>query len=144
VNSFLPSLSEPRSSKVNNIMAAPAIQATTTVAFRATGIKPSSVHIFAKSGRKWIVASEVCRILGIRTDNVPKLVPEQDRDRAIVLTKGSVQSVTTITEDGFNLLVAQSTKPAAKALHEWMVKEALPTIPKALAPKVPVEQGDLF
>jgi prophage antirepressor-like protein len=52
--------------------------------------------------------------------------------------------VTTITEDGFNLLVAQSTKPVAKALHEWMVKEALPTIPKALAPKVPVEQGDLF
>ena len=119
-------------------MAATAIPATTTVAFKAAGIKPLSVHIFAKSGRKWIVASEVCRILGIRTDNVLKLVPEQDRSRATVLT------VTTITEDGFNLLVAQSTKPVAKALHEWMVKEALPAIPKVLAPKVPAGQGDLF
>jgi prophage antirepressor-like protein len=127
-----------------NIMAAIAIQHTTTVAFRTMGIKPSSIHIFAQSGRKWIVASEVCRILSIRTDTVPKLVPEQDRGRATVLTKGSVQSVTTITEDGFNLLIAQSTKPVAKALHEWMVKEALPSIPKALAPKVPVGQGDLF
>ena len=61
-----------------------------------------------------------------------------------MLTKGSVQSVTTITEDGFKLLVAQSTKPVAKALHEWMVKEALPSIPKAQAPKVPAGQGDLF
>jgi prophage antirepressor-like protein len=144
VNSFLPSSSEPRSSKVNNIMAATAIQTTTTVAFRATGIKPSSVHTFAQSGSKWIVASEVCRILGIRTDNVPKLVPEQDRGRATLLTKGSVQSVTTITEDGFNLLVAQLTKPVAKALHEWMVKEALPLIPKTLAPRISVGQGDLF
>jgi prophage antirepressor-like protein len=125
-------------------MAATAIQTTATVAFRAADIKPSSVHIFAKGGRKWIVASEVCRILGVRTDNVPKLVPEQDRGRATVLTKGSVQSVTTITENGFNLLVAQSTKPVAKALQEWMVKEALPSIPKALVPKVPVGQGDLF
>ena len=63
-------------------MAATAIQATTTVAFRAAGITPSFVHIFAKSGRKWIVASEVCRILGIRTDNVPKLVPECLRDKS--------------------------------------------------------------
>ncbi|MFL5281839.1 MAG: Bro-N domain-containing protein [Rhodopila sp.] len=125
-------------------MAATAIQTTTIVAFRASGIKPSPVHIFAKSGRKWIVASEVCRILGIRTDNVPQLVPEQDRGRATVLSKGSVQSVTTITEDGFNLLAAQSTKPVAKALREWMVEEALPLIPKAPAPKVPVGQGDLF
>jgi prophage antirepressor-like protein len=125
-------------------MAATAIQTTATVAFRAASIKPSSIHIFAKGGRKWIVASEICRILGIRTDNVPKLVPEQDRGRATVLTKGSVQSVTTITENGFNLLVAQSTKPVAKALHEWMVKEALPSIPKALAPKAPVGQGNLF
>ncbi len=130
--------------EVNNIMAATAIQTTTTVAFRVSGIKPSPVHIFAKSGRKWIVASEICRILGIRTDTVPKLVPEQDRGRATVLTKGSVQSVTTITEDGFNLLVAHSAKPVAKALREWMVEEALPSIPKALAPKVPVGQGDLF
>ena len=52
--------------------------------------------------------------------------------------------MTTITENGFNLLIAQSTKPVAKALYEWMVKEALPAIPKVLAPKVPVEQGNLF
>ena len=129
--------------KVNSIMPATAIQPT-TVSFRVSGSKPVPVQVFVKSGRKWIVASEVCRILGIRTDSVPQLVPEKDRSRANVLTKGSVQSVTTVTEDGFNLLVARSAKPAAKALREWIVREVLPSIPKASAPTVPVGQGEFF
>jgi len=129
---------------VNGIMPSTAIQATTSVTFRVSGIKPSPVHVFAKGGRKWIVASEVCRILGLRTDTVPRLVPEQERSHATVLTKGSVQSVITITEEGFNLLVAQSAKPTAKALREWMVGEVLPSIVKALPPKVPEGQGELF
>jgi prophage antirepressor-like protein len=130
--------------EVNSIMPTTMIQPTTTVSFRVGGSKPVPVQVFVKSGRKWIVASEVCRILGIRTDNVPQLVPEKDRSRANVLTKGSVQSVTTITEDGFNLLVARSAKPAAKALCAWIVGEVLPSIPKASAPNVPVGQGEFF
>jgi prophage antirepressor-like protein len=125
-------------------MPSTAIQATTTVTFRVSGIKPSPILVFAKGGRKWIVASEVCRILGLRTDSVPKLVPEQDRSHATVLTKGSVQSVITITEEGFSLLVAQSAKPIAKALREWMIGEALPSIVKVQPPKVPEGQGELF
>src|SRR3954453_23334634 len=126
-------------------MPATGIQATTTVIFKANGIKPSPVHVFAKGGRKWIVASDVCRLLGLRTDSVPKLVPEQDRSHATVLTKGSVQSVITVTEAGFSLLVAQSSKPAAKALHEWMVGEVLPSVGKTLPPARAVEgQGKLF
>ena len=121
-----------------------AIQPTTTVSFRVSGSKPSPVQVFVKGGRKWIVASEVCRILGIRTDSVPQLVPEQDRSHVTLLTKGKVQSVTTITENGFNLLVAGSAKPAAKALHDWMAGEVLPSIPKAPARKVPVGQSELF
>ena len=58
-----------------------------------------------------------------------------------MLTKGSVQSVITITEEGFNLLVAQSAKPTAKALREWMVGDVLPSIVKVLPPKVPEGQG---
>jgi prophage antirepressor-like protein len=119
-------------------MVATAIQPTTTVSFRASGIKPSPIQVFVKAGQKWIVASEVCRILGIRTDCVPQLIPEKDRSRAAVLTKGSVRSVTTITEAGFNLLVAQSAKPAAKALREWMVGDVLPSIPRPPASKVPL------
>jgi prophage antirepressor-like protein len=42
-----------------------------------------------------------------------------------------VQSVTIVTAAGFNLLVAQSSKPAAKALHEWMVGEVLPSVGKS-------------
>jgi hypothetical protein len=64
---------------VNEIMRSTEIQATTSVTFRVSGAKPSPVHVFAKGGRKWIVASEVCRILGFRTDTVPKLLSEQDR-----------------------------------------------------------------
>jgi prophage antirepressor-like protein len=125
-------------------MPSPAIQTTTTATFRSSGLKPSPVLVFAKGGRKWIVASEVCRILGLRTDSVPKLVPEQDRSHATILTKGSVQSVVTITEQGFNLLVAQSAKPIAKALHEWMIADVLPSIVKVPPSKVPEGQGELF
>jgi prophage antirepressor-like protein len=121
-----------------------AIQATTSVAFRVSGSKPSPVHVFAKGGRKWIVASEVCRILGIRTDTVPKLVPEQNRGHATLLTKGGMQSVITITGEGFNVLVARSTKPVAKALREWMTKEVLASVGKAPPSKVPEGQGELF
>ena len=125
-------------------MPSTAIQTTTTAIFRVSGIKPSPVLVFATGGRKWIVASEVCRILGLRTDSVPKLVPEQDRSHAAILTKGSVQSVDTVTEQGFNLLVAQSAKPVAKALREWMIAEVLPSIVKVPPPKVPEGQGELF
>jgi prophage antirepressor-like protein len=125
-------------------MPSTAIQATTSLTFRVSGTKPSLVHVFARDGRKWIGASEVCRILGLRTDTVPKWVPEQDRSHATVLTKGSIQSVTTITEVGFNLLVAQSPKPIAKTLHEWMVKEVLPSIVKAPPSRVPKGQGELL
>jgi prophage antirepressor-like protein len=126
-------------------MASTGLQPTTALTFRATGSKPWLVHVFAKGGRKWIVASDVCRILGIRTDAVPKLIPEQERGRATVLSKGSVESVTIVTAAGFNLLIAQSSKPIAKTLHEWMVGEALPPVGKAAPPTRTVEgQGKLF
>jgi prophage antirepressor-like protein len=108
-------------------MASTELQPTTALTFRATGSKPWPVHVFAKGGRKWIVASDVCRILGIRTDAVPKLIPEQERGHATVLSQRSVQSVIVITSAGFSLLVAQSSKPAAKALYEWMTGEVLPS-----------------
>src|ERR1700760_1204652 len=107
-------------------MASTGLQPTTAVTFRIAGSKPCLIHVFAKGGRRWIVASEVCRILGIRTDAVPKLIPEQERGHATVLSKGSVESVTIITAAGLNLLIAQSSKPIAKALHEWMTREGLP------------------
>jgi prophage antirepressor-like protein len=125
-------------------MASTALQATTAVTFRASGIKASPVHVFAKGGRKWIVASEVCRILGLRTDAVPRLLPEQHRSHATVLTHGSVQSVTIVTEEGFNRLVGQSSKPVAKVLHAWMAGEVLPVVGKALVSKAPERQGELF
>jgi prophage antirepressor-like protein len=126
-------------------MASTDLQPTTALTFRATGSKPWLVHVFAKGGRKWIVASDVCRILGIRTDAVPKLIPEQERGRATVLSKGSVESVTIVTAAGFNLLTAQSSKPIAKALHEWIVGEALPSVGKRAQPTRTTEgQGKLF
>jgi prophage antirepressor-like protein len=125
-------------------MASTAIQATTAVSFKASGIKASSIHVFAKGGRKWIVASDVCRILGLRTDAVLQLVPEQNRARATVLTHGSVQSVTIVSEEGFNHLVGQSSKPVAKVLHAWMVGEVLPAVGKTPVSTALDRQGELF
>jgi prophage antirepressor-like protein len=120
------------------------LQPTIAVTFRASGIKPSPVHVFAKGGRKWIIASDVCRIIGLRTDSVPKLVPEQDRSRATVLTQGSVQAVTVVSEEGFNVLVGQSSKPVAKVLRQWLMEEVLPAVARAPAPKSREGQGELF
>ena len=40
--------------------------------------------------------------------------------------------------------VAQSAKPIATALREWMTKEVLPSMEKAPSPKVPEGKGRLF
>jgi prophage antirepressor-like protein len=125
-------------------MVSTGLQPTTTVTFRVAGSKPCQIHVFARGGRKWIVASEVCRILGIRTDAVPKLIAEQERGHATVLSKGSVESVTVVTAAGFSLLVAQSSKPAAKALHEWMTGEVLASVGKPASPVRAEDQGELF
>ena len=111
-------------------MVATAIQTTVTVTFRPSGGEPSPVRLFARGGRPWIIASDVCRIIGIRTESVIRLLPEHYRSHATVLTKGTVQSVTAISDEGFGILAMQSNKPAAKALREWIAGEVLPSILK--------------
>ena len=123
-------------------MAAPAIQTTVTVTFKPRGGEASPIRLFARGGRPWIVASDVCRIIGIRTDAVSRLLPEQFRSHATVLTKGMVQSVTAITEEGFGLLVRESNKPAAKALREWMAAELLPSFLKPDSAEAPRRTSD--
>jgi prophage antirepressor-like protein len=123
-------------------MAAPAIQTTVTVTFKLRGGAPSPIRLFARGGRPWIVASDVCRIIGIRTDAVSRLLPEQFRSHATVLTKGMVQSVTAITDEGFGLLVMESTKPAAKALREWIAAEVLPSVLKLGGSDAPKPTSD--
>jgi prophage antirepressor-like protein len=62
-----------------------------------------------------------------------------------VLSQRSVQSVIVITSAGFNLLVAQSSKPAAKALYEWMTGEVLPSVGKPAPPaRAAEDQRELF
>ena len=48
-------------------------QPTTAFIFRAAGSKPVAIHVFVRDRRKWIVASDVCRVLGLQTDDVPKV-----------------------------------------------------------------------
>ena len=111
-------------------MAAPAIQTTVTVTFKPRGGEASPIRLFARGGRPWIIASDVCRIIGIRTEAVNRMLPDQFRSHATVLTKGTVQSVTAISDEGFGILAMQSNKPAAKALREWIAGEVLPSILK--------------
>ena len=123
-------------------MAATSIQTTVTVTFRPSGSERLPIRLFARGGYPWMIASDVCRIIGLRTEAVNRLVPDQYRSHASVLTKGSMQSVTAITEEGLDLLVTQSNKPAAKALREWMVGEVLPSIRKQVPSDVPRPGSD--
>jgi prophage antirepressor-like protein len=131
--------------EVTPAMTSTEFQPTTAFTFRTAGSKPVAIHVFVRDRRKWIVASDVCRVLGLRTDDVPKLVPEKERSRATVLSQGATQSVTTVTKEALDLLVAKSKKPAAKQLHQWLAAEVLPVVGKPRPPDEGEErQGRLF
>ncbi len=96
--------------------------------FSATSQEMRSVLI---NGEPWVVAKDVCAILGIRnhSDALSKL---DDDEKGVVKTDtlGGTQSLSVVNESGLYSLIFRSNKPEAKVFRKWVTSEVLPTIRK--------------
>jgi prophage antirepressor-like protein len=99
------------------------VQSVTTVTFRADGVPASPIRAFSRGGHPWLVASDICRIAGVRTEVALKSVPEEHRGHATVLDKGRVQAVAVVSDVGFDALLSQASGHAAKALRNWIAHQ---------------------
>jgi len=102
------------------------------------------------------VAADIVAILYPEADRhsyskyLEKIQPEW-KGKKKVTTPGGTQSVTTIYEPGFYILIARSNSPIALPFQKWMFEEVLPAIRRdyfGMAPSVevapdPVAFGDL-
>ncbi len=79
----------------------------------------------------WVVAKDVCNILGISKyrDVVSKL-DDDERVSIKVDTLGGKQKMVVINESGLYALIFKSNKPEAKVFRKWVTSEVLPTLRK--------------
>jgi prophage antirepressor-like protein len=84
------------------------------------------------NGDGWLVAADVCRVLGI--GNVSQAIESLDDDeRNTISIREGIRgnpNVNIISESGLYALVFQSRKPEAKRFRKWVTSEVLPSIRK--------------
>lgn len=80
------------------------------------------------NGETMFVATDVCRVLGIK--NVSQAVKRLDYDERSMLNIGRQGNVHIINEYGLYELVLVSKKPEAKAFKRWVTHEVIPQIRK--------------
>lgn len=79
----------------------------------------------------WFVASDVCRVLGVK--NVPDAVDRLDEDEKGIVTidtLGGAQAMNAVSEPGVYRLVFTSRKPVAERFKRWLAHEVIPQIRK--------------
>ena len=94
------------------------------------------VRIIELDGEVWLVAKDVCDILGLT--NPTMAIQELDDDEKMTLSnseghsgkRGGAQSYNVINEAGLYKLTFKSRKPAAKEFTRWVTHEVLPSIRK--------------
>ena len=98
--------------------------------------KGAHVRTVEIDGEAWLVAKDVCDILGIA--NARDAVSELDDDEKMTVAnpdghsgqRGGAQMFNVINEPGLYKLTFKSRKPAAKDFTRWVTHEVLPTIRK--------------
>lgn len=76
------------------------------------------------------VAADVCRVLGWKnaSDQIAKLLDDDEKGIDSIYTPGGPQEILTITEPGFNKLLTRSRKPIGKRFARFIFHEVLPCI----------------
>lgn len=99
-------------------------------AFQFSAAK-QEVRSFLIENEPWMVAKDVCDILGISKyrDAISKLDPDE-RGSVLVDTLGGKQRVSTVSESGLYALIMRSNKPEAKTFRKWVTAEVLPSLRK--------------
>lgn len=80
-------------------------------------------------GEPWFVASDICRVLGLR--NASKALQGLDDDEKGITncyTLGGSQELLTVCEAGAYTLIIRSHKPIARPFRRWVTHDVLPSI----------------
>jgi anti-repressor protein len=90
------------------------------------------VRVVVKDGEPWLVAKDVCDVLGYKNsrDAVIRHVDELDKGVAFHDSLGGEQEITIINESGLYSLILSSKLPDAKKFKRWVTYEVLPSIRK--------------
>lgn len=88
--------------------------------------------ILDEYGRPWLIAKEVCDILGLEPRDSVRYLDDDEKSyvsrNRIGLAPGKPMFI--INESGLYNLVLKSRKPEAKAFRKWITSEVLPQIRK--------------
>lgn len=79
----------------------------------------------------WIVAKDLCSILGLGNVTKALYVLESDEKLTLpIVRSGQNRNVNLVNESGMYALIFQSRKTEAKAFRKWVTSEVLPSIRK--------------
>lgn len=82
------------------------------------------------SGEPLFCLSDVCKILGLRTNKVVQRLSKDVLSKYPLLTSGGNQVFSFVNEDGLYDVILDSRKPEAKAFRKWVTSDVLPSIRK--------------
>lgn len=86
-----------------------------------------TVRAVIKNGKRWLVASDVCRLLGLQRSRAGvSRLDEDESILAVIPTPGGPQQTLLVSESGAYHLTFVSRKPNAKRFRRWVTEEVLP------------------
>jgi prophage antirepressor-like protein len=103
----------------------------------------SDVRVVLINGEPWLVAKDLCEVLGIKnhSDACDRL-DEDEKDIASTDTLGGSQGMVVISESGFYRLVMTSRKLEVRKFQKWVTSVVIPSIRKtgvySIAPEISV------
>jgi prophage antirepressor-like protein len=91
----------------------------------------------------WLVAKDVCEILGLSDTNMAlRNLDDDEKLTQKIFGSGQSRKMWLINESGFFALVLRSNKPEAKSFRKWVTSEVLPAIRKKGYYGMPQKQSD--
>jgi len=94
--------------------------------------KDFAVRAFEDNGEIYVVANDVCDVLGYTNPRsaIQNHVFTEDVAKFDTLSQGGVQGMNCVNESGLYALIFGSRKAAAKKFKRWVTSEVLPAIRK--------------
>jgi len=97
------------------------------------------VRTVVKDGEPWVVAKDVCELLGYAWKGQAAIahVPEDWRGVTSVQTPSGIQEMVVLSEQGLYFFLARSDKPGALPFQMWIAGEIIPTIRRTGSYSIP-------
>lgn len=90
-----------------------------------------SVRTVIRDREPWLVAKDVCDVLGLGNPRTSLALLEDDEKGVHSMdTPGGSQEMTIVSEAGLYSLILRSRKPEAKEFKRWVTHEVLPALRK--------------